>query len=204
MKLSTLNESGLSRITTKMTNHAVGMLTAFRGEYTRKENLQRNRSLKAKLLDAGMHVTPVKGHYPENMGSADERHVREESFYVVNPKEGDDNGQLEALLKRLGAEFDQDSIFSKPYGKNGGLIGTSKRENAWPEFDTHHGFEKFKPGSESDFMTTVKNRPFTFESFGTTLTPPDSRMGKWPLHAIAQQDWRDVTLTEAELSDLDE
>lgn len=203
MKLETLKESGLSRVTGHMGNHATGMLTAFRGEFNRRENLQRNRSLKAKLLAAGMNVTPVKGHYPENKGSADERDVREESFFVVNPKEGDDGGQLESVLKALGAEFDQDSVFSKPYGGKGGLIGTSKRENAWPEFGTSHGFDNFKPGSTSDFMTTVKNRPFTFESFGDTLTPPDSRMGKWPLSLAAKQDWRDVQLTEAEEKDLE-
>lgn len=204
MKLQTITESGLSRVTSKMEGHASGMLTAFRGEFSRRENMQRNQSLKAKLLNAGMHVTPVKGHYPENMGSPEERHVKEESFLVVNPKPGDDGAQLESLLKSLGAEFDQDSIFSKPFGQKGGLIGTSQRENAWPEFDTSHGFDKFKPGQRSDFMTSVKNRPFTFEGFGATLTPPDHRMGKWPLSIAAAQDWREVKLTEAEEKSLED
>lgn len=201
MKLSALNESGLSRITDKMQNHAIGMITAFRGEYTREENMQRNKSLKSKLLNAGFHVTPVQGNYIENFGAENAVPVKENSFFVVNPVQGDDNGKLEAFLREMGEAFEQDSIFSKRFNSPGRVIGTSSREGVEPAMGDGFDVPDYKPGSESQFMTKVRNRPFTFESFGSTVTPPNHNMGRWPLSIIAKKDWREITLTEAELND---
>ena len=204
MKLETLKESGLSRVTSKMKGHAIGMITAFRGEYTRRENMQRNQSLKAKLLHAGMHVTPVKGEYIENFGTDGEVPVKENSFFVVNPQAGDDGGKLEELLLVFGEHFEQDSIFSKRFGQAGRVVGTSKRVDASPSHGDGFDVPDYRPGKTAEFMTRVKNRPFTFESVGETVTPPDHNMGRWPLSAVAKQDWRDVRLTEADEKSLEE
>ena len=200
MKLEgiTINESGLARITSKMDDSAVGMITAFRGEYSRRENMQRNRSLRAKLLMAGMHVTPVQGQFIENFGTDKELPVKENSFFVVNPKQGDDGGELESILRKLGEEFEQDSIFSKRFGKEGRVIGTTSRSGAEPAMGDGFDLPAYKPGKHAEFMTKVHGRPFTFESVGETMTPPNHNMGRWPLSTLAQKDWRDITLTEAE------
>lgn len=199
MKLDKLNESGLSRITLKMQEHAVGMITAFRGEYNRNQNMQRNKSLKSKLLMAGFHVTPVQGNFIENFGTDSEIPVKENSFFVVNPKPGDDNGKLEMFLRKMGEEFEQDSIFSKRYDSAGRVIGTTSREGVEPAMGDGFDVPDYKPGKAAQFMTKVHNRPFTFESVGTTIFPPDHNMGRWPLALLASKDWTEITLTEEEL-----
>lgn len=189
-----LNESGLARVTKHMNGHAVGMMTAFRAEFTRDQNLQRNRSLLAKLLKAGYHVTAVKGDYTENRGSPDAKPVKEESFFVTNPMEGDDHGELQRDLMAFGEEFDQDSIFSKPFGTSGRVIGTSARENSWPGKGGEHAFPQYKPGQEAEFLTRVNGRPFTF---GESYARPTSVMGLWSLSVDAAMDWRNITLNES-------
>lgn len=201
MKLTNLNESGLSRITSKVQGHAIGMITAFRGEYTREQNMQRNKSLKAKLLHAGFHVTPVQGNFIENFGTENELPVKENSFFVVNPEQGDDGGKLENVLRKLGEEFEQDSIFSKRFNGAGRVIGTTSREGVEPAMGDGFDVPDYKPGSEAQYMTKVHNRPFTFESVGNTLTPPNHNMGRWPLSILAGKAWQDIVLTEAELSE---
>lgn len=206
MKLHTIivSESSLSRVTGKMGNHAIGMITAFRGEYTRRENMQRNVSLRSKLLNAGMQVTPVKGEFIENFGTDNAKPVRENTLFVVNPKEGDDNGALETLLRSLGEEFEQDSIFTKPFGQSGRVVGTTKRAGVEPAHGDGFDLPDYHPGKTAEFMTRVRNRPFTFEGFGDTMLPPDHNMGRWPLSILAKKDWREVTLNEADEKSLED
>lgn len=79
---SNLNESSLSRLWKKYQDSDSGTITAFRGEYSKKENLARNAELKAALLGAGYSVTSVDDVYIENYGSANEKPVKEKSFIV--------------------------------------------------------------------------------------------------------------------------
>jgi hypothetical protein len=196
MTTQNLQESSLSRVTKHMTGHAVGMMTAFRAEFTREQNLQRNRSLLAKLLKAGYHVTAVKGDYTENRGSPDAKPVKEESFFVTNPMKGDDHGELQRDLIAFGEEFDQDSIFSKPFGTSGRVIGTSARENAWPGKGGEHAFPQYKPGQEAEFLTRVNGRPFTF---GESYSKPTSVMGLWVLNVESELPWESIIITESKL-----
>ncbi len=61
-----LIESSLSRLYKHMTEHDSAILSAFRDEFTKKENYERNRELKARLLERGYGVTKVAGSYIEN------------------------------------------------------------------------------------------------------------------------------------------
>ena len=87
-----LFESSLSRVRQHMMEHDCGMITAFRSardcgngeKYTKRENLQRNTSLKAKLQRLGYGITVVKGSYIENYGTKDAVEVGEQTFFVVD------------------------------------------------------------------------------------------------------------------------
>ena len=166
MRIEELKESSLSRIQRKLQNHAAGAITAFRGDKTKKENLENNKKILAYLLNKGYSVTKVKGSYIENFGSEDQKEVGENSFFVVNGKvEGDDNGQLENDLKLLGQKFDQDSILSVRYQEPAALVGTSDRENAFPGMDTKVTVGKPVFGdSEGEFFSRIGGRKFAFES----------------------------------------
>lgn len=202
MKLDTFSqhlvESSLSRIQGKLENHSIGAITAFRGEFTRKENLQRNKKLLAQILRANFQVTTVKGSYIENHGSKDAREVGETSFIVVNPKEGDDQGELEALLKDLGREYDQDSILSVRLGKEAELVGTSDRDNAYPGLGVREPMGTAKFGADGEFFSRLRGRPFKFESV-KEVEKPDNRSGLMGLKAVAEKSWKDIQLSESEL-----
>ena len=100
-----LQESSLSRLWKHSQEHDYGTITAFRyapdcGEgtpYTKKENLQRNKSLLAKLRSKGYGVTSIKGSYIENYGKPTAREVGENSFFVADIQ---DKGKLKRTCSR--------------------------------------------------------------------------------------------------------
>jgi hypothetical protein len=193
-----LTESSLSRLWKHNEEHDCGALTAFRkgedcGEgrpYTKKENKQRNKSLRSKLVAKGYGVTELHGIYPEG-GTTQ----KENSFFVVDLE---DTGGLEKELAKLGELFDQDSILIIPKGaiKNEAqafLFGTNKCPNNWLGYHKKEVFSKGKVGYESKIYTSyVKGRPFIFEEVGRNCIAPGSGMGVWALHVISEKNWQDI------------
>lgn len=168
-----LVESSLSRIHSKIEKHSAGAITAYRGEFTKKENQERNKKLLSYLTSSGYSVTSVKGSYIENHGSSDQREVGEHSYFVVNHKvDGDDGGKLEADLIKLGRLFDQDSILSVRNKGEASLIGTSRRDNAYPSYGQRIKVGKGKfGGAVGAFFSRINGRKFTFESLSEVPEP---------------------------------
>ena len=183
-----LPESSLSRIHSKIQQYACGAITAYRNEFTHKENQQRNRSLLASLMAKGYSVTAIRGSYIENYGSEDATEVSEHTFWVCSKTEGDDGGQLENDLVELGHKYDQDSILSKPFQKDAFLVGTSQRENAYPPYGQRASVGSFKGGKAAEFMSRVNGREFTFEEFD----PPGTINGIRGVKIAAEMNWRDL------------
>lgn len=165
--LNFLNESSLSRIWNQTRKHDFGAITAFRyaedcgsgRKYSKKENLQRNKSLLAKLRAKGYGVTSIKGSYIENYGSSNAKEVGENSFLVIDLQ---DKKSLRKDLLALGKEFEQDSII---FGKANGdaiLIGTNKCKDGYPGYrkEVKQGGAIF--GKSGEFLSRVKGRPFIF------------------------------------------
>lgn len=181
-----LLEASLNRIYQKTQKHAVGAVTAFRDEFTKAQNKERNKKVLAYLLNKGYSVIKVKGSYIENFGSDTQKEVGEESFFVANHEvEGDDKGQLEKDLQKLGRLYDQDSILSVPHGKKGYLLGTSKRDNGFPAFGQTVVVGRPVFGdAQGEFFSRVKGRKFAFESYNE-VDQPNTRHGKWALSILA-------------------
>ena len=186
-ELNGLNESGLSRIHDKAKTLA-GTITAYRADYTKRENQQRNRSLLAKLMSVGYSVTSVKGSYIENYNSPDATEVSEHSFFVA-PRTVEQEQSLVADLIYLGQEFDQDSVLVIKDGK-GTLVGTSRRENAWPEFGHEEPVGGFKGGKAAEFLSRVGNRPYVFEE----IEYPKTINGLRGLKMLAKKSWKDINI----------
>lgn len=186
MKLAALKESGLSRLQSKVQAGVAGAITAYRSEYTRRENQQRNRSLLAKLQSSGFSVTAIKGSYIENYGSEDQREVSEHSYFVSPHGDGSAD-RLEAMLVSLGQEFDQDSVLVVSNGK-AALIGTSHRENAWPSYGSREPVGGFKGGKAAEFMSRVNNRSFVFEDYEM----PGTINGIRGLKILASKPWQEI------------
>jgi len=104
-------------------NHAAGAISAHSEGRNEDENIDNNRKMLAYLLHQGYAVIKIKGGYVENFDDATKRRVGEVSFLVMNKRvEGDDKGQLEADLIRLGHLFDQDYVFSIPFQRKAALV----------------------------------------------------------------------------------
>lgn len=122
--------------------------------FTHEENREKNKLLKAELLNLKYGVTTVKRIYPEGMNNESS----EESFFVVN--RFNDPNFLNNLLS-LAEYFNQDSIYYKPKDKTYGyLIGTN--DATYPGYHKKGDESKLKPGSASNFMSRIGNKAFSF------------------------------------------
>lgn len=161
-----LTEASLTRIWDAIQKHSSGAITSYRGERTKAENKANQRELLAYLKTKGYSVISVKGSYIENFGSDNQKEVGEPSFIVINREvEGDDGGKLKADLIKLGKKYDQDSVLIIPVGgKDAYLHGTSKRDNAYPDYgkEVKVGSGKFGYAS-GEFFSRVRGRKFAFE-----------------------------------------
>jgi len=206
-----INESSLSRLYQHMTKHDVGTITAFRsardcnsGEpYTKAENKARNKSLLAKLQAKRYSVTSVKGSYIEDYGTPNAKEVGESVFFVVDIN---DNGNLERDLRKLGEEFEQDSILFIPKsGEKAILIGTNKCKDGYPGYGKKINFDKRGLGKEGEFMTKIKGKPFIFENkIIEEHILPQGFYGRLGCSNTAKQNWDyfidEETLNESSLS----
>ena len=193
-----INESSLSRLWKHNDEHDCAAMTAFRkardcgeGErYTKAENRARNKSLLSKLKSMGYGVTSLKGVYPEG-GNTE----KEESFFIVDLQ---DKGSLLTDVKKLGTEFDQDSVLFIPKGAvqnkaKAFLIGTNHCPNNWLGYGKTEVFKKSKMGYESPIYTSyVNGRPFIFEEIGMEIKSPGSGMGVWAMEIAAKKDWKEL------------
>lgn len=122
--------------------------------FTHEENREKNKLLKAELLNLKYGVTTVKRVYPEGMNNESSK----ESFFVVN--RFNDPNFLNNLLS-LAEYFNQDSIYYKPKDKTYGyLIGTNGA--TYPGYHKKGDESKLKPGSASNFMLRIGNKAFSF------------------------------------------
>jgi len=193
-----INESSLSRLWSHNNDHDCAALTAFRvatdcgkgGEYSHKDNQNRNKSLKAKLLSLGYGVTVLKGRYPEGGETAIEI-----SFFVVNLN---DRKDFFKIISKLGENFEQDSVLLIPKGSINNdakayLYGTNHCSNNWLGYHKKEVFAKGKLGRVSKIYTSyVGKRPFIFEEIGEECILPSSGMGRWMMNIIAEKDWKEL------------
>ena len=186
-----LRESSLSRIWRHTQEHQSGGITAFRPEFTKSENLARNKQMLAYLMNKGYSVTTVKGSYVENKGAPTERRTSETSFFVVDMK---DSGNLEKDLIKLGKKYDQESVLVVPKGgKNAYLVGTTKRDNAWPDYGKKEVVGSSKFGRVAgEFLSTVRGRDFAFE----WVVPPKTINGIRGMKVVAEKLERELEQLE--------
>ena len=165
-----LNEAGLSRIHQHATESNMGMVTAYRGQYSITQNEQRNSGLKSEIQSMGFGYVPVVGFYIENPGTREERKVKEQSFLVISS--ANDSGKLKSFLQRVGVRYDQDSVLYKDASSDEAiLIGTAS--GRWPGLGAEVNVGKWTPNKIGTYYTQMKgHRTFTFES----VEPPEGLM----------------------------
>ena len=168
---SILNEASLSRVMQHTRERNIGMITAFRSENTKQENIKLNKQLEADIRKIGYGVIRVKGRYIENYGSDSATPVDENSYLVVGDK-GDDKGKLLQHLHMLGKKYKQDSVLHKSHAdEKATLHGT--REGGWPGLGKTHETGTWHPDRAGEFHTLMRGgkKKFAFESF-QYMSPP--------------------------------
>ena len=200
-----ITESSLTRVWQHMSKHDCATLSAFRygpdcgspedanavkQKYTLKQNLQRNASLLSKIQSSGrFSTTSIKGAYIENFGSKAAREVEENTFFVADIE---DKGNLLEIVKKLGEEFEQDSVLFIPKGgTTAQLHGTNHCPLGYPGYGNIEPFSTRELGHKGPFFSRVDNRPFRFipeivmnENFG-----PNDYHGKWACYVAANKHW---------------
>lgn len=158
--LKLISETKLSRIWRfiEEDKYGFGVMSAFRGEYSRLDNNQRHKELKSLLREKGYGFIELKGGFKEEEGF-----VEELSLFIPNiPKN---------LLINLGSMYDQYSVIYKD-SKEFIEIGTNQNSgigNVLRKF-TLKGFDKnmlMDKDSVEDFFSalmkgTHRGRKFLF------------------------------------------
>ena len=145
------------------------ILTAFRDEFSKKQNLSRNKILASKLKSEGYGYFYVDGYWVENKGKDNEVKVSEDSIFVIN---NDNKPEFFDLIIKLGKTYNQDGVFIK--NKNGAKV---YNQSGNVVFDAG----KFNPNKTGEFYTKLRTskksnpRTFMFEGIRLGLT----NMGKY-------------------------
>jgi len=178
-----LVESSLSRLYKHMVEHDSAILSAFRNEFTREENYERNRELKARMLEQGYGVTKVAGSYIENFQTPKAIEVSEQSFFVSNRY---DDSEFVEIMGALGEEYNQDSILIIPQtAEDAYLLGTNP-EGEYPTYGDQESVGALKMGEEAEFMSRVSGRPVSFSESLETYENL-SRNSKWAVKKVVER-----------------
>lgn len=160
--LEFMQESSLNRIRQKDAKGGMAIMSAQRGDKSKKENKARSKQLDKDIRGAGLPgPTKVSGRYTENKGQKNERKVGERSSVVSSGKMG--KKRFAKTMKKLGKKYDQDAVLLKKKTKgDAALVGTNKSD--FPGMNKRVKTGKMKPGRTGEFDTKVKNKTFTYES----------------------------------------
>jgi hypothetical protein len=158
-----INEASLGRVyqhIIKNASKSFAIITAFRAEYTKKQNLQRNKSLQGSVRSLGHGFFKVKGYWVECQNSdleyskcPDDMKVRvvEDSLFVPNI--------TKKQAVKLAKKYDQDAIIYSGEETNEKVELISKSGSSIMKLG------KFSPSKIAQAYTHIKGNSFTFEGF---------------------------------------
>ena len=169
--MENINEVKLGRVLQHFqSNRTVVILTGFRAENTRDQNLRINKKIAAELRTAGYGYFYVDGYWVENKGTPEEVKVSEDSIFAI--AEPEFSKGLINLAHGLANKYEQDAIFvNEKKGTYKGHDFIKTKEEVYLYF-TNGKKEKldatFKPDKIGDFYTQLRgksrNHTFIFES----------------------------------------
>tara|TARA_R110002020_G_scaffold159781_2_gene343896 strand:+ start:3199 stop:3795 length:597 start_codon:yes stop_codon:yes gene_type:complete len=179
-----LTESGLSRLYQHMMDYDSAIISAFRNEYTNKQNYERSRELKAQLLSAGYGVTKIDGSYIENFETPEAIEVSEQSLFISNR-----GGAADFIneIARLGEEYEQDSVLIIPEGGQDAYLLGTRQGNDFPPFGQQITVGNVKMGGEAEFMSRVKGRPFVFDEPVVETYEKLSKNSRWAVKKLVER-----------------
>lgn len=140
-----------------------GIITAFRGEYGREENLQRNAQLASDLRNAGMGFFVMDGYWVENPGTPNEEHVGEDSYFVSAPVGSKAAATFSRTLLGLMKKYEQEAV----------IVQNDPHEEVYLLFPdgSKESIGSFNPNKVAQAYSRLRDRgqTFVFESARTPM-----------------------------------
>ena len=180
-----ITEVKMSRVLKLFTQqeYPVGIITAFRGDLNRKNNVARNKSLASFFRSKKYGFVFVDGAWIENQGEKDEKSVSEDSIFVMGFNEtsfDEFSSDLQSQAKKYNQDaylaYDHENKIVKIIDQN----GVVKQE-----------LSKFKIGNAAAAFTKLRkngnNGNFFFERF------------RYPINWIARMTLTNKDITEVML-----
>jgi len=153
-----LNESSLSRIKSKADKSGIAIMSADRGDKSRKENKARAKQLEKDIRGKfGRGPTKVKGSYVEkDEKTGKERKVKEKSYVIDRGKLSKKDFKKKA--KKVGMKHKQDSVLTQT-GKTATLHRT--RKGGLDKKGENVG--RFKPQGKNPYgQSQIKGKTFSY------------------------------------------
>ena len=122
-KYQIIDESTLNRILDKHFKDGFIIITAYRAENSSSENKKNFEQLKQIVRSNKYSFIPVYGGFIENLGTSDEKEVREPSLLIPNhivasTKAYENINDLKELGIKLCKKYNQDSFLFQPTNSN--------------------------------------------------------------------------------------
>ena len=153
-----LDESSLSRIKSKSDKGGIALMSASRGDKSKKENRERAKQLDKDIRGRGLGgATKVTGSYMEKGDDGKERKVKERSHVISSGKMG--KRKFKKEVKKLGKKYGQDSVLTQT--KKTGTLSATRKGGLGKSKNIKLG--KFKPqGKNPEGQSQIKGKTFTY------------------------------------------
>ena len=156
-----MQESSMSRLKAKADKGGTAVMSASRGDKSRKENSARAKQLDKDIRGKfGRGATKVTGKYDEkDKKTGETKRVKERSHVIQQGKMG--KRKFKKAVKSLGKKYGQDSVITQQKGSKDATLKRT-RKGGLPKRNIKLG--KMKPGRTGDNDTRIKGKTYTYEA----------------------------------------
>ncbi len=151
----------------------LGLITAYRPEFSTAENQSRSRELWCDL-------TPRCGRLLVRGCSG--RAIEVEAFLVFGKP--DDSGNLKGLLRKLARKYGQDAVLHKPYYRDAQLYALKNLPDLGLRNRKEKNLGKFRPDLVGSYLTLITGRGANAFSNGDLPLRASSDLLSSPWHSI--------------------
>ena len=154
-----INESSMSRLKSQSDKGGTAVMSASRGDKSKKENRARAKKLDKDIRSKfGKGATKVSGRYMEkDEKTGKERKVKERSHVVQSGKMG--KRKFKKAVKSLGKKYGQDAVITQQKGDKSATLKRT-RKGGLPKKNIKLG--KMKPGTTGENDTKIKGKTYTY------------------------------------------
>tara|TARA_B100000214_G_C23869702_1_gene582022 strand:+ start:326 stop:823 length:498 start_codon:yes stop_codon:yes gene_type:complete len=155
-----MQESSMSRLKAKADKGGTAVMSASRGDKSKKENSARAKKLDRTIRSKfGKGATKVSGRYMEkDEKTGKETKVKERSHVISSGKMG--KRKFKKAVKSLGKKYGQDAVITQQKGSKDAILKRT-RKGGLPKRNIKLG--KMKPGRTGDNDTRIKGKTYTYE-----------------------------------------